>query len=351
MTVSIKQLVAAAVTNRASDLHLLADSPPMVRIDGKLLPMKEFGVFGAGLTENLIFSILSEDQQGQFNRDLEMDLSFTVEGEHRVRANIHRQRGMTEAAMRLVPVKIRTIQELELPDVIMELARKTSGLILVTGPTGVGKTTTLAAMVDLINSERECLIVTIEDPIEYVHHNKKSIIKQREVYSDTRSFAEALRRALRQDPNVIVVGELRDLETIQTALTAAETGHLVLATLHTPDASQTIDRVVDVFPPYQQEQIRIQLAGCLQGVISQQLFKRVSGPGRMVATEILVTNAAVRNMIREGATEQIPNVIQTGGAQKMKSMDKSIAELFRQGVISKEDAQSRMKESDRLMTL
>jgi twitching motility protein PilT len=351
MTVTINHLVTAAITNRASDLHLLADSPPVVRIDGKLSPMKEFGVFGSGLTENLIFSILSEDQQRQFNQDLEMDLSFTVEGEHRIRANIHRQRGMTEAAMRLIPVKIRTLQELELPDVIMELARKMSGLILITGPTGVGKTTTLAAMVDLINSERECLVVTIEDPIEYVHHNKKSIIKQREVYSDTRSFAEALRRALRQDPNVIVVGELRDIETIQTALTAAETGHLVLATLHTPDASQTIDRVIDVFPPYQQEQIRIQLAGCLQGVISQQLFKRVSGPGRMVATEILVTNAAVRNMIRERATEQIPNVIQTGGAQKMKSMDKSIAELFQQGIISKEDAQSRMKESDRLMTL
>ncbi|MBI1976735.1 MAG: PilT/PilU family type 4a pilus ATPase, partial [Candidatus Omnitrophica bacterium] len=311
----------------------------------------EFGVFDASLTEELVFSMLTSQQQQQFKNDLELDLSFTVGDGHRVRVNVHRQRGVTEAAMRLVSLKIRTIQELGLPEIVTDMARKQSGLILVTGPTGVGKTTTLAAMVDLINSERECLMVTIEDPIEYVHVNKKSIVKQREVYSDTHSFAEALKRALRQDPNVIVVGELRDLETIQTALTAAETGHLVLATLHTPDAPQTIDRIVDVFPPYQQEQIRIQLAGCLQAVISQQLFKRIDGPGRVVATEILVTNAAIRNMIREGETEQIPNAIQTGGAQRMKSMDKSIAELFRRGLVSKEDALGRMKEPDRLMTL
>ena len=278
-----------------------------------------------------------------FERDLELDLSFDVQGLGRFRVNVHLQRGSVEAAFRLVPSRIPSLAELGLPPIAAELALKPNGLVLVTGPTGVGKTTTMAAMVDLINHERRHLIVVIEDPIEYVHTNHLSLIKQREVYSDTKSFATALVRVLRQDPNVIVVGEMRDLETISTALTAAETGHLVLATLHTPDAAQTVDRILDVFPPSRQEEVKIQFADCLQGVVSQQLLPRADGSGRVLACEVMVATPAVRNMIREHATEQLLTVLQTGAAYGMGTMDGCLKQLYDKGIISYETAISRVK--------
>jgi len=240
---------------------------------------------------------------------------------------------------------------LGLPPVVSELARKSNGLVLVTGPTGMGKTTTLAAMIDLINNERTSLIVCIEDPIEYIHYNKKSIIKQREVYSDTKSFAEALRHCLRQDPNIIVVGEMRDLETISTALTAAETGHLVLATLHTPDAPQTIERIIDVFPSHQQQQVKLQLSDCFQGIISQLLLPHASGQGRVLATEVMMATPGIRNLIREAEIEQIPTAIQTGSAHGMKTMDKSLKELYHAGVISYDVALSKAKHPEEFKQL
>ncbi|MDD5155894.1 MAG: PilT/PilU family type 4a pilus ATPase, partial [Candidatus Omnitrophica bacterium] len=259
---------------------------------------------------------------------------------------LHIQKGSTEAAFRRVPISVPSIEELGLPDVVLELVRKPNGLVLVTGPTGMGKTTTLAAMIELINNEKEYLIISIEDPIEFIFKNKRSIIKQREVYADTHSFAAALSHALRQDPNVIVVGEMRDLETISTAITAAETGHLVLATLHTPDAPQTIERILDVFPPHQQEQVKLQLADCLQGVLSQLLLPRASGKGRVLATEVMIANPGIRNLIREHELEQIPTLMQTGSQYGMKTMDKSLKELFQKGLVSLDTAMSKVKNTE-----
>jgi twitching motility protein PilT len=264
----------------------------------------------------------------------------------RFRVNIHIQKGAVEAAFRRVPLSVPKINDLGLPPVVIDLARRPNGLVLVTGPTGMGKTTTLAAMIELINNERECLIISIEDPIEFVFSNKKAIVKQREVYADTHSFADALKHALRQDPNVIVVGEMRDLETISTTLTAAETGHLVLATLHTPDAPQTIERIIDVFPPHQQLQVRLQLADCLQGVVSQLLLPHISGKGRVLSTEILVATAGIRNLIREQELEQIPTMMQTGGQYGMRTMDKCLKDLFNRGMITLDVAMSKIKSID-----
>jgi twitching motility protein PilT len=294
---------------------------------------------------------LNNTQKELLEQNLELDFSLSLADMDRFRVNIHIQRGSVEAAFRRVPLKIPTIEDLGLPPLIKDLARKPNGLVLVTGPTGMGKTTTLAAMINLINNERECLIVCIEDPIEFIHTNKNSIIKQREVYADTHSFAEALRHVLRQDPNVIVVGEMRDLETISTALTAAETGHLVLATLHTPDAPQTIERIIDVFAPHQQLQVRLQLADCLQGVVSQLLLPRASGQGRILATEIMVGTPGIRNLIREQEIEQIPTLMQTGSQYGMKTMDKSLKELFQQGLISLDVAMSKVKNPEEFKQL
>jgi len=271
------------------------------------------------------------------------NFSLALEGLDRFRVNVHIQRGSVEAAFRRIPLYIPDIKELGLPPAILEFARKPNGLVLITGPTGSGKTTTLAAMLNLINEERACMIMTIEDPIEYVHQNKKSVIKQREVYSDTHSFAEALKRCLRQDPDVIVVGEMRDLETISTALTAAETGHLVLATLHTPDAAQTIERVIDTFPAHQQQQVRLQLSASLQGVVSQTLLPRAVGDGRVLASEVLFCTPAIRNLIREQAVEQIPTAIQTGIQHGMHTMDASLKMLFQEGIITYEVAMAKVK--------
>jgi twitching motility protein PilT len=338
----IRDLLLLCIEKGASDLHITDSEPPILRIDGKL-HRTNLGVLNKQDLKKMIYGVLTDQQKEIFERDLELDFSLALANLDRFRVNIHIQKGSVEAAFRRVPLVIPTIQQLGLPQIVTDLARRPNGLVLVTGPTGMGKTTTLAAMINLINNERECLIICIEDPIEFIFTNKKSVIKQREVYSDTHSFADALRHALRQDPNVIIVGEMRDLETISTALTAAETGHLVLATLHTPDAPQTIERIIDVFPPYQQQQVKLQLADSLQGVISQLLLPHASGKGLVLATEIMIGTAGVRNLIREQEIEQIPTLMQTGGQYGMKTMDKSLKELTQKGLISLATALSKVK--------
>lgn len=346
----IRDLLLLCIEKKASDLHLTENEPPILRIDGRLHRTSMSSLTKDDL-KKMIYGILTNPQKEKFERELELDSSLALPALDRFRVNVHMQRGVVEAAFRRVPLTIPTIQELGLPPVILDMARRPNGLMLVTGPTGVGKTTTLAAIIDLINNEKECLMVCIEDPIEFIHTNKKSIIKQREVYADTRSFAEALRHTLRQDPNVIVVGEMRDLETISTTLTAAETGHLVLATLHTPDAPQTIQRIIDVFPPHQQQQVKLQLADCLQGVVSQLLLPKASGQGRVLATEIMIATSGIRNLVREAEIEQIPTLIQTGSQYGMKTMDKCLKELFQQGLITLDAAMSKVKNVDEFKQL
>jgi twitching motility protein PilT len=346
----IRDLLLLCVEKKASDLHLTEKEPPILRIDGRI-HRTEFAVLNKSDLKRMIYSILTNPQKEMFERDLELDFSIALPDLDRFRVNIHIQKGSVEAAFRRVPLTIPSIDELGLPAIAYDLARKPNGLVLVTGPTGTGKTTTLAAMVNLINNERECLIISIEDPIEFIHANKKSIIKQREVYADTRSFAEALRHALRQDPNVIIVGEMRDLETISTTLTAAETGHLVLATLHTPDAPQTVERIIDVFPAYQQQQVKLQLSDCLQGVISQLLLPHASGQGRVLATEVMVATAGIRNLIRSQEIEQIPTLMQTGGQYGMKTMDKSLKELFHEKHITLDVAMAKVKDVEEFKNL
>lgn len=341
----IGDLLLLCIQRKASDLHITDKEPPILRIDGNMLRTNLPALNNEEL-KTMIYSILTNKQKEIFEKDLELDLSLALPDLDRFRVNIHMQKGSVEAAFRRVPLAIPGIDDLGLPPVVAELARKANGLVVVTGPTGMGKTTTLAAMINLINQEREDLIICIEDPIEFIHANKKSIIKQRELYSDTHSFASALRHALRQDPNIIVVGEMRDLETISTALTAAETGHLVLATLHTPDAPQTIERIIDVFPPHQQQQVKLQLANCLQGVVSQLLLPHASGKGRVLATELMVATSAVRNLIREQEIEQIPTLLQTGSQYGMKTMDKCLKELYQKQLITLDTAMSKIKDPE-----
>lgn len=346
----LRELLMYAIDRQASDLHLTEEMPPLIRIDGRIIP-SELPVLSRDATKKLIYSVLSNEQKEKFEREWELDFSLAMPGLDRFRVNVHIQRGSIEAALRRIPILIPHLDDLGLPRIVAELARRPNGLVLVTGPTGVGKTTTLGAMVDLINSEREGIIISIEDPIEFLHENKKCVIKQREVYADTKSFAEALRRALRQDPNVIMVGEMRDLETISTALTAAETGHLVLATLHTPNAPQTIERIIDVFPPNQQPQVKLQLADCLQGVVSQLLLPHASGKGRVVATEIMVATPGIRNLIREQEIEQIPTLMQTGSQFGMHTMDKALKQLYKEEQITLEIAQSKVKNPEEFRSL
>ena len=341
---SIVDLLLLCMEKNASDLHLTAQMPPILRIHGELVIMRDYPPIKRDELRKMIYGCLTDAQKEKFEKELELDFSLHFPNTDRFRVNVHMQRGSVEAAFRRVSSSIPSWESLGLPPVVKELARKPNGLILVTGPTGVGKSTTLAAMVDLINQEFSKLIITIEDPIEYLHRHGKSIVKQREVHQDTLSFANALRHVLRQDPDVIVVGEMRDLETISTAITAAETGHLVLATLHTVDAAQTVERIIDVFPPHQQQQIRLQLADCLQAVLSQRLLKRVDGQGRVLAMEIMICTPAVRNVIREMRIEQIPNLIQTGSQYGMQSMDNSIRDLYARGLISYEEAVTYMKD-------
>lgn len=324
---NMKMLFEHAGTIGASDLLITTGAPPIVRVDGELhhaleTPLKP------EMTKRLIWSLLNETQQEMFERNRELDFSLAVTGNLRFRANIYYQKGAVAGAFRLIPRTIPSMKELGLPPIVKELTLRNRGLILVTGPTGSGKSTTQASMIDLINSMQRCHIVTIEDPIEFVHENKKSIVDQREVYADTISFANALKYVLRQDPDVILVGEMRDVETIAAALTAAETGHLVIATLHTNDAIQSIDRIVDVFPPHQQSQIRVQLAFALIGVVAQQLIPQADGEGRVLATEILIKNYAVGTHIREGKTHQTRAIMEASKGEGMVTMDNRLKELY-----------------------
>ena len=317
----------------ASDLHVSIGTPPLLRIDGHLMPVHGMGFWDRERTATALYSILSPSQRATFDEKLELDFAFTLSANARFRVNFYQQRGAIGGAFRLIPTEIKQLGALGVPDQIGEFAKLPRGLVLVTGPTGSGKSTTLAALVDLVNQTRSDHIVTVEDPIEFLHTNKKALVNQREVGADTHSFANALKHVLRQDPDVILIGELRDLETISVALTAAETGHLVFATLHTQNAGSTIDRVIDVFPPHQQDQIRIQLAATLQGVVCQTLVKRASGSGRAVATEIMVTTPAIANLIREGKTHQVRSALQAGRQFGMQTMDQHLAELVNAGTV------------------
>ncbi|ADL08658.1 type IV pilus twitching motility protein PilT [Thermosediminibacter oceani] len=328
----LREILGEAIKKGASDIHLTVGLPPVFRHHGRLEPQGQWPPLTASDTEALAREILGERWE-EFIERKELDLAYSAAGLGRFRVNIFHQRGSIGAALRLVGDVIHSLDELGLPPVVGELADQPHGLVLVTGPTGSGKTTTLAAMIDRINERRSCHIITLEDPIEYLHTHKRSIVNQREIGSDSPSFASALRAALRQDPDVILVGEMRDLETVATAITAAETGHLVLATLHTGSAVQSIDRIIDVFPPHQQNQIRIQLSDTLAGVITQQLLPRADGKGRVVAVEVLIATPAVRNLIREGKTHQIVSLMQTGGRFGMQTMEMSLRQLREKGLI------------------
>ncbi len=336
----IADILRDVVDLGASDLHLAVGLPPMVRIDGELRGL-DYPELTPNKTRELVYSILNQDQRQRLETDWEVDLSYSLYGAARFRVNAYFQRGSLSAALRTVPMNIKTVEELGLPPVVHSFCHKPRGFVLVTGPTGSGKSTTLAAIIDEINQARSDHIVTIEDPIEFLHEHKGCVVDQREVGTDTKAFPVALRSALRQDPDIILIGEMRDLETIQIALTAAETGHLVFATLHTQDAPQTIDRMIDVFPPHQQEQIRVQIAATLEGVVTQQLLPKASGQGRVAACEVLITTPAVRNLIREGKTHQLYTVMQTGGQQGMQTMNSALACLVRRGDITKELAMRR----------
>ena len=333
----IELLLEECVRRNASDLHLQYGLPPILRIDGALIPIAGLPQLNSAMLQEVIFATLDEEQKKIYLKDKEFDYSFAFGDVARFRVNAFHERGKMAAAFRLIPNKIRPISELNLPSIVSTFADYPRGLVLVTGPTGSGKSTTLAALIDKINQEKAVHIVTIEDPIEYTHTSKRAVIVQREVHYDTFSFAAALRSALREDPDVVLIGEMRDLETIQAAITIAETGHLVFATLHTNSAAQSIDRMIDVFPSHQQPQIRSQLANMLQAICSQRLVPAIGG-GRVVAAEIMVSNSAVRSLIREGKTFQLDNVIQTGSAQGMQTMDHDLARLVQAGVISYESA-------------
>ena len=344
------ELLQDAVQRKASDLHITVGVPPVFRLDGGLVPSGHSKLLPPD-TDRLLAEITTPEQRERFYQSGELDTSYALPGVSRFRVNAFRQRGATAMVLRVVAENVPTFEQLGLPDVLKSLARKSRGLVLVTGPTGSGKSTTLAAMINLINMERECHIITLEDPIEYLHRHNRCIVNQREVNSDTKSFANGLRAALREDPDVILVGEMRDMETISIAVTAAETGHLVFATLHTSDAAQTIDRIIDVFPPHQQQQIRIQLSLTLQGIVAQQLLPRTDGKGRVAAMEILVATPAIRNLIREGKSHQIISAIQTGAKVGMQAMDMSLRELSRKGVVTYEEALMRASDPETFMRL
>jgi twitching motility protein PilT len=335
----------------ASDLHVTVDSTPMLRLHGDLMPVPGAFPWDFEKIHSALHSIITDEQREIFETELELDLAYTLSADARFRVNIYQQRGSMGAAFRLIPTEIKQLSELGVPDAIGRFARLPRGLVLITGPTGSGKSTTLAALIDLVNRERADHIVTVEDPIEFLHTNKKSLVNQREVGGDTHSFNQALKHVLRQDPDVILIGELRDLETISVALTAAETGHLVFATLHTQSAGQTIDRVIDVFPPHQQGQVRAQLAATLQGVVCQTLIKHASGVGRVVATEVMITTPALANLIREGKTYQVPSAMQAGRDQGMHTMDQHLAELVNAGTISHEAAMEKAQDREDLLQL
>jgi twitching motility protein PilT len=348
---SIDELLADVVQHDASDLHLPVGSPPVMRVRGQLERLPHADKLTAETARELIYGILSTDQQKQLEQKRQLDFSYAVPGLARFRVNAYFQRQSVGAAFRLIPARIRSLQELRMPERLYDLCDRPRGLVLVTGPTGSGKSTTLAALLDRINETRSEHILTIEDPIEFLHWHRRCVVNQREIGSDATSFGDALRAALRQDPDVILVGEMRDLETISTALTAAETGHLVFATLHTQSAPQTIDRVIDVFPPEQQDQVRVQLAATLQGIVTQNLIPTADGRGRVAALEVLLPDDAVRNLVRQGKIEQIYSVMQTNVLRGMQTMELSLAELTLERVITPEAAFSRTTRGEQLLGL
>ncbi|MCH8979130.1 MAG: type IV pilus twitching motility protein PilT [Armatimonadetes bacterium] len=343
----IDELLHVVVDRNCSDLHVCTDSEPIIREDGELKRLN-FEKFTPQLTQRMMFEIISDDQIQRFETTLELDFSYQLPKRARFRVNMYRERGAIAGAFRLISNRIPTCRELNLPPILERLSDRPRGLILVTGPTGCGKSTSLAAMVHYINTNKAVHIITVEDPIEYLHSHKQSIINQRELGGDTKSFANALRACLREDPDVILVGEMRDTETIALAITAAETGHLVFATLHTNNAAESIDRIIDVFPPGQQEQVRVQLSNNLVAVCAQQLLPRATGPGRIPANEIMVATPAIRNLIRENKTHQIPSIIQTSAAHGMLSMDQCLRDMFMKGIITLEEAMMRCMNQEEL---
>ena len=351
MQLDFAEVLLEVLDRRASDLHITAGTPPMLRVRGRLAPMEGYPVLTPTDTREIVYSILSDSQRQRFENNWQLDFAYQIPGKARFRVNAYFQRSAVGAAFRLIPFDVVPLETLGLPPVVAEFANRPRGLVLVTGPTGSGKSTTLASLIDVINATREEHIMTIEDPIEFLHKHKKCMVNQRELGSDAMSFADALKGALRQDPDVILVGEMRDLETIGTAITAAETGHLVFATLHTQDTPQTIDRIIDVFPSEQQGQVRAQLAVALQGIMTQMLLPTADGAGRTVAAEVLVPTPAVRNLIREGKSHQIYSVLQTGGAQGMQTMDAALSQLVRAGKITRQLAESRAHSVEELKRL
>ena len=345
----LQKLLQTMIEKKASDIHITTGSPPMLRIDGRLV---QFGSepLGATDTKRLYYSVLTDAQRHRFEEDSELDFSFGIKGLSRFRGNVFIQRGAVAGAFRSIPYEIFSFQELGVPPVVTEMLKKPKGLILVTGPTGTGKSTTLASMIDKLNSERNAHIITIEDPIEYLHRHKKSIVNQREVNTDTKSFRAALKHILRQDPDIILIGEMRDLETIETALIVAETGHLTFATLHTNSCVETINRIIDVFPPHQQPQIRAQLSFVMEGVLTQQLLPKAREPGRCLAVEIMIPNPAIRNLIREDKIHQIYSQMQVGQAKfGMQTMNQALFFLFQRGLITLNDAMERSHNLDELL--
>ena len=345
----LQKLLETMIEKKASDIHITTGSPPQIRIDGKLV---EFGSnpLNASDTKRLCYSVLTDAQRHLFEEESELDFSFGIKGLSRFRGNVFIQRGAVAGAFRAIPYEILSFQELGIPPIVNEMLKKPKGLILVTGPTGTGKSTTLASMIDKLNSERNSHIITIEDPIEYLHRHKKSIVNQREVNSDTKSFSAALKHILRQDPDIILIGEMRDLETIETALVVAETGHLTFATLHTNSCVETINRVIDVFPPHQQPQVRAQLSFVLEGVLTQVLLPKAREPGRCLAVEIMIPNPAIRNLIREDKLHQIYSQMQVGQAKYgMQTMNQSLFSLYQRGSITLNDALERSHNLDELM--
>jgi len=343
----VEDLLRLLVEKCGSDLHMVVGAPPIIRVDGQLTTTP-FERVTPQDSQRMLYDILSDEQIQRFEATYELDFSYSVAKISRFRVNLYKDKGTIAGAFRAIPTRIPTLDELGLPKILTELSRKPRGLILVTGPTGSGKSTTLAAMINQINTERSCHIITIEDPIEYLHAHRYSIINQRELGMDTKTFGNALRSALREDPDVILVGEMRDLETIATAITCAETGHLVLATLHTNNASQTVDRMVDVFPPGQQEQIRFQLSNNLEAVLCQQLLPRAGSPGRVCAMEVMLASPAVRNLVREAKAHQITSMIQTSANIGMQTMDQALRDLYQRGLITYDEAMTRAMSPDEL---
>ena len=351
-TATLPDLLKMTVELDGSDLHLTINSPPVIRVHGRLRPITDFSPLNAAETKQLAYSVLTDSQKKRFEETLELDFSFGIRGVARFRCNVFNQRGAVAAVYRLIPERIRAFQELGIPPVVAQFAERPRGLVLITGPTGSGKSTTLAALLDKINSERDQHILTIEDPIEYIHQHKRCVVNQREVYSDTRGFSQALRAALREDPDIVLIGEMRDLETIESALRIAETGHLTFATLHTNSAAQTINRIIDVFPAHQQGQIRTQLSLVLEGVVCQTLLPNVSGQGRVVAMEILVPTPAIRNLIRDDKIHQIYSAMQAGQEKAgMQTMNQSLATLVQRRAITKDTAMDASSLKDELLDL